>query len=324
MIKIDEIKSNVSLLLDDRGLTTSRKEPMVRQLLYHLYVAMDIYRYMTVAERNKAGFWYRAFKGSYRLAGFLKERKRNREKEKSPLHPSYKEKETEVKEKEEKQTEQNTATGDVVLEGFRKECLRHVGRYGQELVEDFYYHWKQVDKKTGKRLFEGKRCCMVEKRIYVIQGDRRPSSGACEGKGRREAAGCKHRRPAGHCRQTRAGQCEAGAGNGAKQAEPNADRRIPGKEPEWFPGAGGKGKAGSGKEEGEQDMNKSFEIRAYGKSELAMIYFPHSSQDTAMKKLRRWFKINPRLRHLVNRDIEDFTPKQVRLIVREVGEPFEI
>ena len=71
-------------------------------------------------------------------------------------------------------------------------------------------------------------------------------------------------------------------------------------------------------------MNKSFEIRAYGKSELAMIYFPHYSQDTAMKKLRRWFKINPRLRHLVNRDIEDFTPKQVRLIVREVGEPFEI
>ena len=165
MIKIDEIKSNVSLLLDDRGLTTSRKEPMVRQLLYHLYVAMDIYRYMTVAERNKAGFWYRAFKGSYRLAGFLKERKRNREKEKSPLHPSYKEKETEVKEKEEKQTEQNTATGDAVLEGFRKECLRHVGQYGQELVEDFYYHWKQVDKKTGKRLFEGKRCFDIDSQL---------------------------------------------------------------------------------------------------------------------------------------------------------------
>ncbi len=92
------------------------------------------------------------------VTGFLKERKRKRDKEKSPLHPSYKERETEVKEKDEKQTEQNTATGDAVLEGFRKECLRHVGQYGQELVEDFYYHWKQVDKKTGKRLFEGKRC----------------------------------------------------------------------------------------------------------------------------------------------------------------------
>jgi hypothetical protein len=70
-----------------------------------------------------------------------------------------------VKEKEEKQTEQNTATGDAVLEGFRKECLRHVGLYGQELVEDFYYHWKQVDKKTGKRLFEGKRCFDIDSQL---------------------------------------------------------------------------------------------------------------------------------------------------------------
>ena len=221
MMNIDEIKCNISHLLEDRGLTREYKEQAVRLLLYHLYVAMDIYRYMTLSEKNKAGFWYRTFRNSYRLTGFLKflkERKRKREKKNSPLHPSYKERETEVKEKEEKQTEQNTATGDAVLEGFRKECLRHVGQYGQELVEDFYYHWKQVDKKTGKRLFEGKRCfdidsqlrSMVEKRIYVIQGDRRPSSGACEGKGRREAAGCKHRRPAGHCRQARRGQCTAG------------------------------------------------------------------------------------------------------------------
>ena len=70
-----------------------------------------------------------------------------------------------MKEKDEKQTEQNTATGDAVLEGFRKECLRHVGQYGQELVEDFYYHWKQVDKKTGKRLFEGKRCFDIDSQL---------------------------------------------------------------------------------------------------------------------------------------------------------------
>ena len=167
---------------------------------------------MTYAEKVKAGFLYRKkFKNDYSLTGFLKERKR----------------------KEEKQTEQNTARGDAVLEGFRKECLRHVGQYGQELVEDFYYHWKQVDKKTGKRLFEGKRCFDIDSQLRAwskseytlsketaalrlerakgkIQGDRRPSSGACEGKGRREAAGCKHRRPAGHCRQARRGQCTAG------------------------------------------------------------------------------------------------------------------
>ena len=164
-MNIDEMKRSIGHLLDDRGLTTDYKEPSVRLLLYHLYVAMDIYRYMTFSEKNKAGFWYRTFKSSYRLTGFLKERKRKREKKNSPLHPSYKERETEVKEKEEKQTEQNTATGDAVLEGFRKECLRHVGQYGQELVEDFYYHWKQVDKKTGKRLFEGKRCFDIDSQL---------------------------------------------------------------------------------------------------------------------------------------------------------------
>ena len=164
-MNFEEIKCNVDHVLSDRGLTVDYKEQAVRQLLYHLYIAIDIYRYMTFSEKNKAGFWYRTFKSSYRLTGFLKERKRKRDKEKSPLHPSYKERETEVKEKDEKQTEQNTATGDAVLEGFRKECLRHVGQYGQELVDDFYYHWKQVDKKTGKRLFEGKRCFDIDSQL---------------------------------------------------------------------------------------------------------------------------------------------------------------
>ena len=90
LLSIDEIKCNISHLLEDRGLTREYKEQAVRLLLYHLYVAMDIYRYMTLSEKNKAGFWYRTFKNSYRLTGFLKERKRKRDKEKSPLHPSYK------------------------------------------------------------------------------------------------------------------------------------------------------------------------------------------------------------------------------------------
>ena len=165
MMNIDDIKDNIGHLLADKGLTTDYKEQAVRLMLYHLYVDIDTYRYMTQAEKNEAGRWYRMFKSSFSLRNFLKERKRKRDKEKSPLHPSYKERETEVKEKDEKQTEQNTATGDAVLEGFRKECLRHVGQYGQELVEDFYYHWKQVDKKTGKRLFEGKRCFDIDSQL---------------------------------------------------------------------------------------------------------------------------------------------------------------
>ena len=101
-MNFEEIKCNVDHVLSDRGLTVDYKEQAVRQLLYHLYIAIDIYRYMTFSEKNKAGFWYRTFKSSYRLTGFLKERKRKRDKEKSPLHPSYKERETEVKEKAQK------------------------------------------------------------------------------------------------------------------------------------------------------------------------------------------------------------------------------
>ena len=51
------------------------------------------------------------------------------------------------------------------MEGFRKECLRYVEQYGQELVKDFYFHWKQVDKETGKRLFEEKRCFDVDSQL---------------------------------------------------------------------------------------------------------------------------------------------------------------
>ena len=65
---------------------------------------------------------------------------------------------------------------------------------------------------------------------------------------------------------------------------------------------------------------KAFEIRAYYKSELAMIYFPDMTRRGAVRRLNNWLKINPRLADLV--DVSDFTPSQVALIVSEVGEPY--
>ena len=65
---------------------------------------------------------------------------------------------------------------------------------------------------------------------------------------------------------------------------------------------------------------KKFEIRAYYKSELAMIYFPHDNADNASRKMREWFRVNARLKHLIGQR-GPLTPKQVRIIVDEVGEP---
>ena len=69
---------------------------------------------------------------------------------------------------------------------------------------------------------------------------------------------------------------------------------------------------------------EKFVVRAYGKSELAMMYFPNSSEETAIKKFRNWLRINPRLKGFIDRGSRCYTPKQVRAIVEEIGEPFSI
>ena len=66
--------------------------------------------------------------------------------------------------------------------------------------------------------------------------------------------------------------------------------------------------------------DKAFEIKAYYKSELAMIYFPDMTRRGAIRRLNNWFRVNPRLADFV--DVNDFTPVQVALIVSEVGEPY--
>ena len=159
MININETMNKIDSLLADRGLTSDYKEQAVRQLLYHLYIALDIYRYMTCSEKNKAGYWYRMFRSSFSLTGFLKERKRKRDKEKSPLHPSYKERETELKEKAQK----NIYIAE--REDFHQECLGYVGMYDEQRLADFYNYWSEVNEKTGKMRFKEQRYWNTERRL---------------------------------------------------------------------------------------------------------------------------------------------------------------
>lgn len=66
----------------------------------------------------------------------------------------------------------------------------------------------------------------------------------------------------------------------------------------------------------------NFIIRAYGKSELAMLYLPHHSKTSAMRTFRNWMRFNPRLRHITKTRLKYYTPSQVKKIVQELGEPF--
>ena len=65
-----------------------------------------------------------------------------------------------------------------------------------------------------------------------------------------------------------------------------------------------------------------FEIKFYGKSELAMIYYAGDSKENALYKFRIDLKANPRLRHLVDKSVHRFTPRQVKIIAEDLGDPY--
>jgi hypothetical protein len=69
------------------------------------------------------------------------------------------------------------------------------------------------------------------------------------------------------------------------------------------------------------------EIKAYGKSELALLYFPNASTaHTALNNLNSWIKGNRQLSEELKacgmpQKSKFFTPREVSLIFTYLGEP---
>ena len=73
-------------------------------------------------------------------------------------------------------------------------------------------------------------------------------------------------------------------------------------------------------------MNYKFEIRAYTKKELALMYFPDSNPRTAVNHLMSWIRHCTQLWDELqttgySTTSKSFTPRQVRAIVEQLGEP---
>ena len=68
-------------------------------------------------------------------------------------------------------------------------------------------------------------------------------------------------------------------------------------------------------------METTFKIRTYGRTELAQLYHPGITSQSAWRKLKKWFSINPQLQHLCRQHERSFTPSQVEKIIRVLGEP---
>jgi len=69
-----------------------------------------------------------------------------------------------------------------------------------------------------------------------------------------------------------------------------------------------------------------FVVRTYLKTELALLYNPYMSTEGALRKMRRWICQQPELKTQMDalqfsRTDRQYTPMQVRLIVKYLGEP---
>lgn len=73
-------------------------------------------------------------------------------------------------------------------------------------------------------------------------------------------------------------------------------------------------------------MMEQFRVKAYGKSELAMLYSPNCSPAAARRKFMSWIALQPALVSSLTAagyydKIYTFIPVQVQMIIGALGEP---
>ena len=72
----------------------------------------------------------------------------------------------------------------------------------------------------------------------------------------------------------------------------------------------------------EQEEEKTFQYRTYGKGELALLYLPNILQQSAVDRFNEWIEAAPGLKErLMNPRARYYTPAQVRLIIEVLQEP---
>ena len=75
----------------------------------------------------------------------------------------------------------------------------------------------------------------------------------------------------------------------------------------------------------EQEEEKTFQYRTYGKGELALLYLPNILQQSAVDRFNEWIEAAPGLKERLatgmNPRARYYTPAQVRLIIEVLQEP---
>lgn len=71
---------------------------------------------------------------------------------------------------------------------------------------------------------------------------------------------------------------------------------------------------------------ENFKIRTYGWQELAILYAPDLTPESAGKRLSSWIRFNPKLTHELQesgwkKGQRVLTPRQVQILIKYLGEP---
>ena len=165
MINMEEIQNKVDILIADKGLTKDGEEQAVHQLLFHLYTAIDTYRYMTQAEKDAAGRWYRTFKTSFTLRNFLKERKRHRERKNPPCTPLIRKGLLEKAQITLSPVAGSKSNIESRQHAFWDACLKFEPEYDRQLLLKFYCYWAEEVNGTGLMLWETKKSWSMRLRL---------------------------------------------------------------------------------------------------------------------------------------------------------------
>ena len=168
MMQIEINEQTVDRQLVDAGIGKDAEEQAVRPMFFHLFCAIRYYRDMTYAEKVKAGFLYRTkFKNVYSLTGFFKERKRNRDKKSSPLHPSYKEESGVLGKDYKLHIQQGDAASlfEIRQKAFWDACLKFEPEYDRQLLLKFFCYWAEQVNGTELMLWETKKSWNMRLRL---------------------------------------------------------------------------------------------------------------------------------------------------------------
>ena len=157
MIDVETVERLVATKMELSGLMDEGCEGMCKAILTRLYTAVDLWRLLLPFEKEQLKEWHALFAADFRVNLFLKELKRQNNKEKKAPAPHRKEKNKKEKvQKTTYTTKEGAANMEARQKAFWETLLTYEGKYDREMLLKFFYYWAEEVKGTNLMFWETK------------------------------------------------------------------------------------------------------------------------------------------------------------------------